>query len=154
MGKMNVILNTFLCLLFVFGTVGAPPTKPILLDTDEKATVQIGYYVNRYRFAKMNRDVFLKNRVPIRLPIGTNINLNLFPNVHYKGVVTKVVIGAGSAQWIGYLKNIQYSSFFIIYTSGVFIIHVAHPQGIYEVRHIKNNLYLVEDINQDSLPEG
>ena len=90
----------------------------------------------------------------VEMSQGTNITFNLFPNLTYTGIVDRTEKNSlQSYSWIGKIKNVDYSSFYVVYSDGVFIAHFASPQGIYEISRKEGNKYEVIKIEQPNLPD-
>jgi len=111
-------------------------------------------HIARSRFVWINADLLLKENGQVRtLQPNTRFTFNLFPDVSYTGVIERVEKnGPDNYAWTGYLQDVENSSLFIIYTEGVFLIHVASPAGVYEVNWVENDLYQVVQIDQTKLP--
>jgi len=111
--------------------------------------------IARTRFVDFNADILLdSNGQPRELPAGSLLKINLFPDVIYTGVIEEIQKnGAQNYTWIGSLQDVEYSYMYIIYTDGVFIGHFASPEGVYEVRYKKDDLYQVVLIDQTKLPK-
>jgi len=109
----------------------------------------------RTRFVDFNSDILLNSDGhPKELPAGSLLKVNLFPDVNYTGVIEEVQEnGANNYTWVGSLQDVEYSYMYIIYTEGVFIGHFASPEGVYEVRYKKDDLYQVVLIDQTKLPQ-
>jgi hypothetical protein len=109
----------------------------------------------RSRFVHINTNLLLSaNGQILELEPGTLLTINLFPDVYYIGVIKRIEQnGPNSHSWIGYLKDVEYSSMYIVFTEGVFLAHFASPAGVYEVHLIENNLYQVVEIDQTKAPK-
>jgi hypothetical protein len=103
----------------------------------------------------INTELLLdKNNQILELKSGTQLGLNLFPDVNFIGVIERIEKnGSDNYSWIGYLQDIEPSRMYIIFTEGVFLAHFASPSGVYEVQSIKNDLYQVVEIDQTKLPQ-
>ncbi|MBI3161353.1 MAG: S-layer homology domain-containing protein [Chloroflexi bacterium] len=85
---------------------------------------------------------------------GYEIELNLFPDVAYTGVIDRVAqYTPTSTSWTGTLKGRELSYFYLVVSNGTFIAHVASQDGIYEVSSAGNGVYRVTQIDQSKLPE-
>ena len=82
------------------------------------------------------------------------IPFNLFPDVVYTGVVEQFEQNGGSISWSGYLKDIEYSYFTLVFTSGVFMGHFASPLGVFEAGFVEPELYRIIQIDQTKFPGG
>lgn len=122
------------------------------IDTDESQSVPQESHIVRSRFVKIRLDLLLDEAGQAR--DVREINLNLFPDVNYVGVIEEVVPNGDSFSWSGYLQGVEYSYFTMVYTSGVFMGHYASPSGIYEVVIADGDLYRVIMIDQTKLPGG
>jgi len=111
--------------------------------------------VARLRFIRVNYSLLLDaNGLPRPLKLGSEITINLFPDVTYTGVIEQVNDDGGVISWTGYLKDVEYSQLTMVYTSGVFIGHFASPAGVYEVSTVGDDLYRVLQIDQQKLQGG
>lgn len=79
---------------------------------------------------------------------------NLFPGVSFTGIVQQIEYDGDGYTWSGYLKDVEYSHFNIVYTGGIFIVHVASPAGVYEASNLRDDLYLIVEIDQSRLDGG
>ena len=82
------------------------------------------------------------------------IELNLFPDVSYIGVIDKIERNDDSTSWIGTIKDKELSYFYLIVSEGTFTAHIASPDGVYEVSLVSDSLYRVIQIDQSMLPDG
>jgi len=132
------------------------PDNPVLfIDTNVVRDVNPDAYVSRYRFVKINTDALLdKSGEPLELAPGTEITVNLFPDVAYTGVIERSERSDIGYSWVGHLKEIEYSELTLVYTGGIFIGKFAHPGGVYEVSTLGEDLYWVIMIDQLQLPGG
>jgi hypothetical protein len=112
-------------------------------------------HIVRSRYVHINTELLLdKNNQILELKSGTQLGLNLFPDVNFIGVIERIEKnGSDNYSWIGYLQDIEPSRMYIIFTEGVFLAHFASPSGVYEVQSIKNDLYQVVEIDQTKLPQ-
>jgi len=79
------------------------------------------------------------------------IKLNLFPDVNYIGVVTKVVNSTTSTKWVGRLKGMQVGYFYIVVVGDIIEVHIASLDGIYDISWNRAGIYKVAEINQSQL---
>jgi len=111
--------------------------------------------VARYRFTGINRELLLDvNGEPLPIETPFHLQLNLFPDVPYTGVIMEVVQDESGITWVGYLDGVEYSALTLVYTAGVFIVHAASPTGVYEVTNAGGDLYRIVQIDQTQLPGG
>ena len=108
--------------------------------------------VERFRFVRIKKKLLLDSAGQA-LTVN-EITINLFPDVVYVGVIDQVEQDGDGYTWVGTLKGIEDSSLFIVFTSDVFIVHAASPEGVYEVSNIGDNLYRAIKIDQTKLPGG
>ena len=86
-------------------------------------------------YPRLNRDISFQL---VELPYAG------YPNytVTYYGTI-KTFTNDGAYSWYGKL-NVPYGDFYIVYTAGVFIVHVAEPNGVYEASWTgSGNIYLI-----------
>ena len=124
----------------------------LFLDTDLTREVPEEAHIVRSRFVKINLDQLLDETGQAR--DVKEIIFNLFPDVTYTGMIEQVEQNGDSISWSGYLKDVEYSYFTMVYTSGVFMGHFASPLGIYETAFVEDDLYRVIMIDQTKLPGG
>lgn len=125
----------------------------LFLDTNEAGAPPAQPQIVRHRFVKVNLDLLLDSSGKARSV--EEFTINLFPDVVYTGVIEEVEFDGGGYSWTGYLKDVEYSSLFMVYTAGVFIGHFASPGGIYEVSVAgEGDIYRVVLIDQQNMPEG
>jgi len=101
----------------------------------------VGPEVVRSRFVKINTELLLDNAGQAREV--DEITLNLFPDVTYVGVIDQVEQNGDGYTWVGTLKGVENSSLFIVFAGGVFIVHVASPEGVYEASNRGGDLYQI-----------
>lgn len=124
-------------------------------DTDQQGPVDNSPSVARYRFAGVNLALLLDaNGEPLPIEIPFQLQLNLFPDVGYTGVIMQVTQDEVGITWAGYLDGVEYSEFLLVYTAGVLMAHVASPAGVYEVTNVGGDLYRIVQIDQTQLPGG
>jgi len=105
-------------------------------------------YVARSRYVNVNVGMlFDGNGKPLDKQSLPEISLNLFPDASYIGVLTRVQKDASGTYWIGSIKDIE-GYFYLLIVDGVFIAHVASPEGVYEVSWAGDNLYKAVQIDQ------
>ncbi len=136
-------------------TSPAPSTSSVLfLDTNRKPNRSFPSepQVSRVRFVEVNLGLLMDESGQAR--DVREVTLNLFPDVTYIGVIEEINPEGDGYVWTGYLKDVEFSALFMVYTSGVFIAHYASPLGVYEVSIAEDDLYRVIQINQDNFPGG
>jgi hypothetical protein len=72
----------------------------------------------------------------------------------YTGQVQDFQQEGDGATWIGVLKDVEYSYFYLVYTAGVLLGHFASPAGIYEVTNVGDDLYRIIQVDQGGLGGG
>ena len=85
---------------------------------------------------------------------GATLQINLFPDLIYTGVIEQFDDSGASVIWNGYLQDVAYSGMTMVFTDGVFIAKFASPEGVYEVSNIGGDLYRVILIDQEKLQGG
>ena len=111
--------------------------------------------VARHRFSGINLALLLDaTGEPLSIATPIQLQLNLFPDVIYTGVITQVTQDESGITWTGYLDDVEYSALTLVYTAGVFIMHAASPIGTYEVTNVGGELYRIVQIDQTQLPGG
>lgn len=78
------------------------------------------------------------------------ITLNLFSDTSYVGKVNVVKKDRWSTSWNGPLKGKQ-GYFYLVVSDGVFMAHVASPEGVYEVKFAADGLYKVVQLDHSQL---
>lgn len=136
------------------GTPAKPPSgAELFIDTGDTGDGPPAPGATRSRVVKLNLPLLLNaSGQPRRLPAGQEIVLNLFPDVIYTAVIQDVEVQGDGGTWVGVLKDVEYSSVMMVYTSGVFLGHFASPAGVYEASGIGDDLYRIDLINQGALP--
>lgn len=83
------------------------------------------------------------------------LDLNLFADVSFTGVVNKVQKDSAlGTAWIGTLEGVEGGYFYLVKNGKVAILHVASPKGIYEVSWAGgDNLYKVVEIDQTKMED-
>lgn len=127
---------------------------PASLFSDSAGAVPapVGPQIIRWRAVTLNLGVLLDESGQAREL--SEITVNLFPDVTYTGIIEEVNVEGDGYTWIGHLKDVELSAFYIVYTSGVFIGHFASPLGIYEVSIAKDEVYRIIQIDQNRFPGG
>jgi len=124
----------------------------LFADTDLTREIPEEAHIVRSRFVKINLNLLMDEAGQAR--DVKEIIFNLFPDVTYTGVIEQVDQSGDTISWSGYLKDVEYSYFTMVYTSGVFMGHFASPLGIYETAFVEDDLYRVIMIDQTKLPGG
>lgn len=133
-------------------TFSFSPSAGLFADTEITRDLPAEPHITRSRFVKVNLGQLLDETGQARNV--KEITFNLFPDVVYIGVVEQVEQSGDSYTWSGYLQDVEYSYFTMVYTSGVFMGHFASPQGIYEAVFVEDGLYRVIEIDQTKFPGG
>ncbi|MFH2038293.1 MAG: hypothetical protein ABIJ65_02545 [Chloroflexota bacterium] len=134
------------------------PTLPnstsagFFVDSDATHTFPEEPQISRSRLVEINLYQLIDNNgqsVPVE-----EILLNLFPDVTYTGVIKQIEENGDGYSWVGYLKDVEFSSMTIVYTSGVFMGNFASPLGVYEFSYVEEDLYRIIMIDQTKFPAG
>jgi len=110
--------------------------------------------IARSRLVRVNTSaLFTQAGDAIDAAMLPEISLNLFEDANFTGLVTKVQKTADSTTWIGTLKDVEMSNFYLLVNGDTFIAHVASTSGIYEVSTAPgtDGLYKVVQIDQSKL---
>lgn len=124
----------------------------LFLESSESIPAPAEPQAARWRVVKINLGLLLDESGQAR-EMG-EFTINLFPDVTYTGVVEEVTPEGDGYSWSGHLKDVEFSAFFMVYTSGVFIAHFSSPLGVYEVSIARDDLYRIIQIDQQKLPGG
>lgn len=81
------------------------------------------------------------------------VRLDLFPDVSFIGEVTEVSTNGLGHSWVGDLAGVDDGYFLIAEADGAVAIHVASPEGVYEVSPIGNGLYRTIEIDQSQFAD-
>jgi hypothetical protein len=113
-------------------------------------------FVVRSRYVNVNFGLLLnEGRQSQDAGSKPEIELNLFPDVTYTGVIDQIKKNSSnSSSWIGTIKDQELGYFYLVISDGVFIAHIASPTGIYEVSSVGDDLYQVIQIDQSQFSEG
>lgn len=124
----------------------------LFTDTDLKKNLPSEPHISRSRFVKVDLSQLLDEAgKPLNI---REIVFNLFPDVIYTGVIEQVEQSGDTVSWSGYLEGVEYSTFTLVYTSGVFMGHFGSPLGTYETVIVEDDLYRVIEIDQTKFPGG
>jgi len=105
--------------------------------------------VARARYVNVNIGMlFSDTGKPLNKNLLPRVTLNLFSDVTYTGIVTRVQKDEWGISWTGRLQGKPNSYFYLVVTDNVFIAHVASPEGIYEVSWAGDDLYQAVQIDQ------
>jgi hypothetical protein len=127
----------------------------LFLDTGAVDAASPAPHVARSRLVKLNLSLLLADDgQPRSLALPAEIQLDLFPEVHYTGIIEQVQNEGDAISWIGHLKEIEYSELTMVYTGGIFIAHFASPQGVYEVSLMGDDVYRIIQVDQSKLEGG
>lgn len=121
-------------------------------DTELNRELPAEPHISRWRFVKINLGQLLDETGQARNV--KEITFNLFPDVVYIGVIEQVEQNGDGFSWSGYLKDVEYSYFTMVYTSEVFMGHFASPLGVYEAVLVEDDIYRVIQIDQTKFPGG
>jgi len=110
-------------------------------------------FVSRSRFVSVNTSALLDSAGnALNTTSLPEVTLNLFPDATFTGVVSSVKKDQTTSTWIGTLKDVEHSYFYMVIADGVFIAHVGSTSGIYEVSTSKTSgTYKVIQIDQSKL---
>jgi len=101
--------------------------------------------VKRFRYVGIERGV-----LPRRLRSGVakpELDLPLFGDARFTGVVEKVETVGGARTWTGRLKGQRASSFTIVRVGNVFMAKIASTGEVYEVTWVRNGVYRIEELD-------
>lgn len=122
---------------------GASPADSAQLDLNAAP------YVMRSRFVSVNLDLLIdakgKARGADQLP---QVSLNIFPDARFTGLVDKVEKSGATTSWTGALSEVEGGYFYLVVSEGVFIAHVASPEGVYEISSVGEGVYQAIQIDQ------
>lgn len=128
--------------------------ESLFLDAETADPATPGPGVFRSSLVRLNTGLLLAGSgEPIPLASGAELALNLFLDTVYTGIIEEITVDAGNITWVGYLKDVEFSSLIIVYTSGVFIGHFASPLGVYEFSNYNGEVYRIIQVNQGSFTE-
>ena len=82
------------------------------------------------------------------------VTFNLFPDATVIGVIEHVETSGDTVSWSGRLDGVEFGTFTMVHTAGVFMAHVASPGGIYEATVVDGDRYRVVQIDQTKFPGG
>lgn len=157
---MLVLLSLFAVGLYSCGSTSLTPLSSVsprdpmtlLRDAEYTGADISSPEIVRSRYVKINTELLLDEAGQAR-KIDV-ITLNLFPDVSYIGEINQIEQNGSEVSWVGTLKGVEFSDVFIVFSSGIFMVHVASPQGIYEISAADNDFYRVVLIDQTKLPGG
>jgi peptidyl-Asp metalloendopeptidase len=110
--------------------------------------------VARARYVNVNIGMlFSDSGKPLNKNLLPRVTLNLFSEVTYTGIVTRVQREYGGFTWTGRLQGKRDGYFHLVVVDNVFIAHVASPEGIYEVSWAGDGLYQAVQIDQSKFGE-
>lgn len=87
-------------------------------------------------------------------PLARNaqVTLNIFDDVAYKGVITRVQKnGVHGYSWTGRLAGVENGYFYLITYDDAFIAHIASKAGVYEVSWAGDGIYRVIQLDHSKL---
>lgn len=120
--------------------------KPVVVDELPKG-------IARTRQVTINPKVLISdNEEFLPLREDAEIPFYLFEEAQYVGILDSIEDSEIGLIWTGQLKDIEYGTFTIVYTSGVFLFKIASPEGIYEVHQLKDQIYEIQQIDQTEFP--
>lgn len=173
---MNIRINYVVIIVLTLSLLGCEPIganqpttspsegvstgKPVssnslFIESKSVGVIDEAPYIVRYRFVQLNLDLLLdENQQALKLKPKTEIQINLFPDATYTGVIERVEDSGDAITWVGYLKDVEFSELTMVYTGGVFIGHFASPDGVYEISLAGEDLYRIVKIDQTLLPGG
>ncbi len=80
------------------------------------------------------------------------VNLNLFPDTSYTGVITKLTnYDADTHTWSGVLQDVTGGYFYLATSGGKLAGHVASAEGVYEITSAGDNLYKVVQLDESKM---
>lgn len=106
-------------------------------------------YVMRSRLVSVNLGLLIdekgKARGADQLP---QVSLNIFPDARFVGLVEQVQRSGATTSWTGPLADVEGGYFYLVVAEGVFIAHVASPEGVYEISSVGDGVYQAIQIDQ------
>ncbi len=111
--------------------------------------------VKRFRYVDIN-----STALPSRVRQGSarpELDLPLFFDASFTGVVDDVQGDADDRTWIGTLKGVAGSSFTIVRVGDVYMAHIASTNGVYEVKWVADGVYRIVELDHSKFrdhPEG
>ncbi len=134
------------------GETPAPSSPALFSEAQADHASPSEPHVIRSRFVKVNLATLLDGDSQVcLLEPNAEVTFNLFPDVAYVGIVQQMEQNGDVCSWAGTLKGVEFSEFFMVYTAGVFMAHIASPGGVYEVSSAGGDLYRVVMIDQTRL---
>lgn len=107
--------------------------------TGRPATRPVG--TTRSRLVSVDRDL-----LPARAA-GQRITFNLFDDADFTGVVRSRQKASGSTSWSGDL-TVEGGYFYAVRVDSTYLLHVASPEGVYEISQVGGETYQVSEVDQ------
>lgn len=127
--------------------------KELFLDAGSFSATPNTSTAKRYRFVKLNQELLLdESGIQKSTAAGSELNVNLFSDTNYIGVIDSSGEDSTGFYWYGHLKEVEYSTLTIVYTGDVFIFKFASPAGVYEVSYLHGEIYQIIEVDQNSVP--
>lgn len=127
--------------------------KELFAEADSFSATPNTSTAKRYRFVKLNHELLLDDSGEQKsTAAGSELNINLFPDTNYIGVIDSSGEDSTGLYWYGHLKDVEYSTLTIVYTGDVFMFKFASPAGVYEVSYLSGEIYQIIEIDQNSVP--
>lgn len=137
---------------------GSESEKFLFIETDKKGSYdESDPTIIRARFVELNLDAIVwKDDSQPSSVFADKVTLNLFPDVIYKAILDDVEKRniANSFVWVGHIPEIEMNSVSLVVERGVMNGSIIFPDGVYEISHSGEDVYIIKEIDQSKFIEG
>ena len=153
--KFKITLLTIVAIftLVFSGTVQAQKGAPTMFgdagDVQPSANQPVEPFVVRERFVTVNTAaLFDAAGTQLNIARLPEVNLNLFSDARFTGVITRAWQDGWGTYWYGNLKGVRGGYFYMTVVNNIFMTHVASTRGVFESSMTANGYYRVIQIDQ------
>lgn len=153
------VLSAFMFVIpaTLVGSTASADAASLFHDTASTAGLEYSQpaEVKRFRYVGIDRAA-----LPERVRSGSaqpELDLPLFFDANFTGVVEEVQNISDGKSWIGSLKGEADSSFMVVSVGDVFMVHIASSGSVFEVSWVADGTYRIEELDHSKFrdhPKG
>jgi hypothetical protein len=133
----------------------SPPYLFMTAENVDDIQARQGQTIVRSRFANVDFSLLpdLEENFDAEINAEIKLILNLFPGIEFTALIYKIEKNrSGSYSWYGKLKNVPMSQVVLVVNQNKVFGNISKPNFTYQVRHAKNGIHAVYEINPSKFP--
>ncbi len=158
MFKFSKLSKLLMITLFVMTGSALAETVSPLFSLPKYANIQniqaaqAKAFVTQSRMVGVNLDLLFGNLNGGQKP-ASRIALELFKGKQYIATFEKMEkMSNGGENWIGTIEGVKFSQVIFSVKNGVLAGKISMPAGIYEIKKVGEETYMIEEIDQSAFP--